>query len=106
MPTWWMSLPKNTRSPGCSALSGTWGSDEYCACDEGGSEWPAGPQAQAVRPEQSKLPGPDAPDLEGLPILRGGSSTGPGSPGDTAASATGGACDLAAGELERLAAGR
>src|SRR2546430_9391698 len=64
----WFRPLKYRRSPG-------WGSDgemcavaAYCAWVEWGNDTPAARHAYIVRPEQSKLSGPDAPHWYGLPI--------------------------------------
>src|SRR5437762_13763631 len=77
MPSWWIGLPKKTRSPGWRSPSDTRLVASYWAEAEWGSEWPACPQLHIVRPEQSKLSGPAAPYSYGLPIWRRASSTAP-----------------------------
>src|SRR5882757_5639214 len=66
-PTWWIGDPKNTRSPGCSSLCETWGSELYCASALCDSDTPAAAHAYIVSPEQSNESGPDPAYTYGLP---------------------------------------
>src|SRR5262245_4472720 len=67
MPTWWMGLPKNTRSPGSRALWETCGIALYWAAAECGRSTPAALHEYMVSPEQSNELGPAAPQTYGLP---------------------------------------
>src|SRR5829696_369444 len=75
MPTWWMGLPKNTRSPGWSSERATRVPELICIPDECGRETPACAQAHMVRPEQSKASGPAAAHTYGLPSFDLAAST-------------------------------
>src|SRR4051794_13877192 len=75
MPTWWIGLPKNTRSPGCRSDCATRWVTAYCCWLECGSETPPRAQAHMVSPEQSKVDGPAAAHSYGLPICAYASAT-------------------------------
>jgi hypothetical protein len=62
-----LSVAKNSRSPGSSALIGTSWVARYCGRAVRGSEMPAAAKALCTSPEQSNSYGPSAPHKYGLP---------------------------------------
>src|SRR5262245_31335273 len=63
----WPSPSKKTRSPGSSWSRATGVPYEYWAAALCGSETPTCAYTNIVKPEQSKAPGPEAPQTYGVP---------------------------------------
>src|SRR4051794_19910850 len=101
------------RSPGFHWLRGTLGNMLYCWCAECGMLTPTAAQAASVRPEQSKLLGPSAPNTYGSPAclfayaaawpprLWSNGGTGPVDPRELERLARGLSCALSAFHLAR-----
>src|SRR4030081_635058 len=91
----WPRPEKYTRSPGWRSEMEMCGVAAHCAYVEWGNDTPAARHAYIVRPEQSKLSGPEAAHWYGLPICARATATASPAPlpGGGAGFDTGGADD-------------